>query len=72
MLEMVQPVPWKMRLEMILEMQILNSREILVNCKPRIMIRICTGRYRGNQIQSKSQFELVPRDTEELEYLDFD
>jgi len=56
----VQPVPWKMRLGMIVEMQIkiLNGGEILVNCKTKITIWICTGRYRGIQIQSKSQFEL--------------
>jgi len=65
---------WKMRLEMIVELQIeiLNSGEILVNCKPKITIWICTGRYREIRIQSKSQFEFVLRDTEKFEFLDFD
>ena len=36
----VQPVPWKMRLGMIVEMQIeiLNGGEILVNSKTKIAI----------------------------------
>jgi len=70
---MVQPVPWKMRLEMIVEMQIeiLNGGEILVNCKTKITNWICTGRYRGIQIQSKSQFEFVPQDSDEFEFFDF-
>ena len=36
----VQPVPWKMRLGMIIEMQIeiLNGGEILVHCKTKITI----------------------------------
>ena len=38
----------------------------------KIWIWICTARYRGIQIRPKSQFELVPRDTEEFEFLDFD
>ena len=73
-LKEIQPVPWKMRLEMIVEMQIeiLNDAEILGNRTTKITIRICTGRYRGIQIQSKSHFELVPRDKEEFEFLDFD
>jgi len=59
---------------MIVEMQIeiLNGGEILVNCKTKITICIGTGRYRGIQIQSKSQFEFVPRDTDEFEFFDFD
>jgi len=63
-----------MRLEMLVRMQIeiLNGEEILVNCKNKITIWICTGRYRGIQIQSKSHFEFVPRDTGELEFLDFE
>ena len=62
-----------MRLEMIVEMQIeiLNDAEILGNRTTKITIRIWTGRYRGIQIQSKSRFEFVPRDTEEFEFLDF-
>jgi len=63
-----------MRLEMIVEMQIeiLNGGEILVNIKTKITIWICTGRYGGIQIQSKSQFECVPRDTDEFEFFGFD
>jgi len=63
-----------MRLEMLVGMQIetLNGGEILVNCKTKITIWICTGKYRGIQIQTKSQFEFVPRDTEEFEFLDFE
>jgi len=59
---------------MIVEMQIeiLNGGEIVVNCKTKITISICTGRYREIQIQSKSQFEFVPRDTDESEFFDFD
>ena len=70
----LQPVPWKMRLGMIVEMQIeiLNGGEILVNWKTKITIWICTGRYRGIQIQSKSQFEFVPQDTDEFVFFDFD
>jgi len=47
----VQPVPWKMRLGMIVEMQIeiLNGGEILVTCK-----------------KLNSQFEFVLGDTEEF------
>ena len=51
---------------------LLNGGEIWVNCKHKITIWICTGRYRGIQIQSKSQFRFVLRDTEEFEFLDFD
>jgi len=48
-------------------------REILRNSNSnKISIWICTASYKGIQIQSKSQFEFVPRDTEELEFLDFD
>jgi len=70
----LQPVSCKMRLGMIVEMQIdiLNGGEILVNYKTKITIWICTGRYRGIQIQSKSQFEFVPQDTDEFEFFDFD
>ena len=41
----IQPVPWKMRLGMIVEMQIeiLNGGEILVNCKTKITIWIGYG-----------------------------
>jgi len=48
----LQPVPWKVRLEMIVEMQIeiLNGGEILVNCKPNI------------------RFELVPGDPEKFKF----
>jgi len=64
----------RMRLWMIVEMQIeiLNGGEIVVNCKSIITIWICTGRYRGIQIQSKSQYEFVPRDTDEFEFFDLD
>jgi len=63
-----------MRLRMLVGIliEILNGGEIWVNYKPKITIWICTGRYRGIQIQSKSQFEFVPRDTEEFEFLDLD
>jgi len=59
---------------MIVQMQIeiLNGGEILINCKTKITIGICTGRYRGIQIQSKYRFEFVPRDTDEFEFFDFD
>ena len=40
--------------------------------KIKITIWICTGKYRGIQIQSKSQFKFVPRDTDEYEFFDFD
>jgi len=55
-----------------MQIQILNGGEILVNRKAKIAIRICAGRYRGSQIQSKSQFEFVPRDTDQFEFFDFD
>jgi len=50
-----------------MQIQILNGDEILVICKTEITFRICTGRYREIQIQSKSQFEFAPRDTDEFE-----
>jgi len=68
----LQHVPSKMRLVMIVKIKILNGGEILVNCKTKITIWICTGRYRGIQIQSKFQFEFVPQDTGEYEFSDFD
>ena len=37
-----------------------------------ITIWICTGTYRGIQIQSKSRFKFVPRHTGEFEFFDFD
>jgi len=55
-----------------MKIQILNCGEILVNCKTRIIIWICAGRYKGIQIQPKSQFEFAPRDTDEFEFFDFD
>jgi len=54
-----------------MQIEILNGGEILVSCKTQITI-ICTVRYRGIQNQSKSQFEFVPRDTDEFEFVDFD
>ena len=41
----LQPVPWKMRLEMVKEMQmeILNGKEILVNCEVKLNIEILIG-----------------------------
>jgi len=38
---------------------------------PRNLIWICTARYWGIRINAKFQFELVPRDIEEFEFLDF-
>ena len=60
---------WSLRLGIVeMQIEILNGGEILVNCKIKITIWICTGRYRGIQIQSTSQFEFVPRDTMNLSF----
>jgi len=44
----IQPVPWKMRLEMVKEMQIeiLNGRETLVNCKFKLNKNLNLNLYR--------------------------
>jgi len=44
----VQPVPWKMRLEMVKEMQIeiLNGGDILVNCKFKLNKNLNLNLYR--------------------------
>jgi len=47
--------------------EILNGGEILVNCKFKFN-KICTVRNLGIQIQSKSQFDFVPWDTEIFEF----
>jgi len=52
-----------------------RSKEISVNCKfklNKISIWSCTARHFGIQIQSKSQFDFVPWDTEIFDFLDFD
>jgi len=56
----VQPVPWKMRLRMLVRIQIeiLNGGEIWVHCKPKITIWIFKGRYRGIRIQSNLNLNL--------------
>jgi len=73
----LQPVPWKMRLEMLNQMvlEFLNGGEILVNCKFKLNKNLnlnLYARYLGIQIQSKSQFDFVPWDTERFDFLDFD
>jgi len=73
---MVQPVPDKMRLEMVIGMQneILDGEEItsIANCKFKSTQNLNLNLYREIQRNSKTQFEFVPRDTEEFEILDFD
>jgi len=52
----VQPVPWKIRLEMLVGMQIeiLNGVEILVNCKFKLNQNLDLNLYRKIQKNSNS------------------
>ena len=66
---------WESEWSMKQQIEILNRGEILVNWKcnfKKISIWICTARYLGIKIQSNSQFDLVPWDTEKFDFLDFD
>jgi len=55
-----------------LQIEILHGGEILVNCKTKITIWICTGRYRGIQNSIKISIRIVLQDADEFEFFDFD
>ena len=74
--DLLQPVPWKMRLEMLVGIQIeILGGEILVNCKFQLNQNLDLNLYREiqeYQIRPKSQFKFVQRDTGRCDFLDFD
>jgi len=58
-----------------MQIEILNGREILVNCKSKLKQNLNLNLYckiQSNSNPIKSQFEFVPRDIEEFQFLDFD
>ena len=61
----VQPVPWKMRLEMLnsIVIEILNAGEILVTCEYKFNKNLILNLYREiprNSNSIKSEFDFVP------------
>jgi len=75
LLPALQPVPEKMRIEMLVEMQIeiLNCEKILVNCQfklnPNLILNFCWEIQKS--MKARSHFEFVPRNTEKFGFFDF-